>query len=308
MTIFRSEHKKNYTVVNNYVTTDKRLSWKAKGIWLYAFSRPNDWEFHIEDLIKQSTDGRDSVRAGLKELMDAGYLHKVQKREYNKFSSAEWVFYEEPRELKESLPQTGFPSTGNQSTENHPLLSTEIPSTEKQQHPPPPQRPPDKEDVVVVFSKSEEGRKLSEWMIQLGFNFLDIAAIFRECQKAQRIREVVTYAVEKAKLSNPTGWVISAIRHCYDLSGEIKCEAQRKIDKNEEESEKMQRRRGVMRCYAQKYWEKIKEVFFRNGLSWDHRSSEKLTMGDNAISWNTAAFEEKVKKILNQYKMPALEF
>ncbi len=122
MTIFRTEHKRNYTTVNNFICKDSRLSWKAKGIWLYAFSRPDDWEFHESDIVKQSCDGRDSVRAGLKELQECGYLIKdKQDRTKGKFSAAEWVFYETPQELKKCLPQTEIPSSVFPSSEN-PLL------------------------------------------------------------------------------------------------------------------------------------------------------------------------------------------
>ena len=68
MAIYRVEHKKDYTVVKNFICKDKRLSWKAKGIWLYAFSRPDDWQFNLSDLINQSTDAKDSVTTCLKEL------------------------------------------------------------------------------------------------------------------------------------------------------------------------------------------------------------------------------------------------
>ncbi len=129
MTIFRVQHQKNYTVVNNHICKDNRLSYKAKGIWLYAFSRPDDWTFIIEDLINQSTDGRDSVRTGLKELENAGYLTRSRLRdEKGQLSDAEWIFFELPQkeELKESLPKTENPTQDNLTQENHPLPNTEL--------------------------------------------------------------------------------------------------------------------------------------------------------------------------------------
>ncbi len=130
MTIFRAIHNSNYTTINNTIVKDNRLSWKAKGIWLYAFSRPDDWVFHINDLVNQSTDGRDAVRAGLKELEESGYLRKPQKREKTgMFGKVEWVFHETP--LKESLPETGFPAADNPAAENPPLPMTDVlPDTE----------------------------------------------------------------------------------------------------------------------------------------------------------------------------------
>src|SRR5664279_1320810 len=120
MTIYRVEHNKNYTVINNTICKDKRLSWKAKGIWLYAFSRPDNWTFHENDLINQSTDGRDGLRSGLKELEDAGYLRKDQTRsESGQFSEPDWTFYETP--FKINSPKTENPSTEKPTTANPPI-------------------------------------------------------------------------------------------------------------------------------------------------------------------------------------------
>lgn len=131
MSIIRTEHKKNYTVVNNFICTDNRLSFKAKGIWLYAFSRPDDWEFHINDLINQSTDGREAVRSGLKELEEFGYLiRNISKNEYGQFQKADWILIEKPI-IKEKSTENVKPVSGLPDTENHPLLSTEKVSTEK---------------------------------------------------------------------------------------------------------------------------------------------------------------------------------
>jgi len=136
MSIFRVQHQKNYTVINNSICNDDRLSYRAKGIWMYAFSRPDDWTFHLNDLINKSTDGRDSVQAGLKELEKFGYLKRIQNKDDNhKFQKVEWEFFEvsqvNDEELKKRLPQTAFPLTAFPLTENPPLLSTKKLSTEK---------------------------------------------------------------------------------------------------------------------------------------------------------------------------------
>lgn len=161
MTIFRVQHNRNYTTINNFIATDKRLSMKAKGIWMYAFSRPDDWEFHLNDIINQSTDGRDSIRAGLRELEECGYLQRNKlKDEKGQYSKAEWFFYETPVEFKKIIPRTDFPLTENQEMENHPLLNTKRLSTEKKQqqakpkvHEFPPKKTPPSEAVVVSLDK-----------------------------------------------------------------------------------------------------------------------------------------------------------
>lgn len=149
MTIFRVQHNKNYTVINNTICSDPTLSWKAKGIWLYAFSRMDDWQFNLTDLINRSTDGKESIRAGLKELENAGYLIRIQTRENGKYGHADWQFFETPQ-LKKIVPKTENPSTAKKSTENPPLVSTEKQvSTEEKQQQTTPSKPA---ASVVVFS------------------------------------------------------------------------------------------------------------------------------------------------------------
>lgn len=162
MTIFRTEHKKNYTVVNNFICKDSRISWKAKGIWLYAFSRPDDWSFNLEDLIKQSSDGKESVRSGLIELEEFGYLVRSRFRSADgkMMSGAEWVFYETPQQkspsTNDSEPEPENPNLDNPNLdlailENQPLLSTDtIPSPETTQ----PSIENNNKQVVVVPQKS----------------------------------------------------------------------------------------------------------------------------------------------------------
>lgn len=153
MTIFRVEHNKNYTVINNTICKDNRLSWKAKGIWLYAFSRPDDWTFHENDLLNQSTDGRASLRAGLKELEDFCYLVREQnKNEKGQFIEANWIFHETP--FKIISPKTENLSTVKQLAENLPILNTDLNlNTET--------TTPAKEVVVFSDLKISEGLKKS---------------------------------------------------------------------------------------------------------------------------------------------------
>lgn len=129
-------HNKNYTVINNTICTDKRLSWKAKGIWLYAFSRPDDWEFYLCDIINQSTDGKDSVSSGVKELEEVGYLIRRRTRDdKGRVTGFEWIFLETPS-TQHCEPEAENPDMGKAEVDKPPLLNTEIQtSTERQQQP-----------------------------------------------------------------------------------------------------------------------------------------------------------------------------
>jgi hypothetical protein len=137
MSHYRVIHNKDYTVINNTICRDNRLSWKAKGIWLYAFHRPDDWVFHFDDLLKFAIDGEKSLRTGLKELEDCGYLIRTRKKDIiGKFIESDWEFLEIPLELKEKVPQAqnrhaGFRHVEKARVEKEALLSTEEePNTE----------------------------------------------------------------------------------------------------------------------------------------------------------------------------------
>lgn len=58
----------------NEIIFNPNLSLKAKGLWLYMNSKPEGWHFAAERIAAECADGATSVRAGLKELADAGLL------------------------------------------------------------------------------------------------------------------------------------------------------------------------------------------------------------------------------------------
>lgn len=58
----------------NEIIFNPNLSLKAKGLWLYMNSKPERWHFAAERIAAECADGATSVRAGLKELVDAGLL------------------------------------------------------------------------------------------------------------------------------------------------------------------------------------------------------------------------------------------
>ena len=64
----------NFAQVPNEVSNCKKLSWKAKGIFLYIQSKPDDWDFNSIRMSQDSTDGRDGTRSGIKELIEQGFL------------------------------------------------------------------------------------------------------------------------------------------------------------------------------------------------------------------------------------------
>jgi cell division septation protein DedD len=101
MTTFRIQHKKNFTVISNSAIRDKSLSLKARGLHHLLLSYPDDWIVNEKALIEESDhDGRDAFRGAIKELEQANYLVRVQKRDPNTgfFAKATYNVFETPQQ------------------------------------------------------------------------------------------------------------------------------------------------------------------------------------------------------------------
>ena len=89
--------KANTTVIPNDVFT-KGLSLSAIGLLGYLFSKPYGFKITKKDLIaelQQTTPhGRDAINRMFNELEEAGYFHKICKREAGKFVYDYEVYFE----------------------------------------------------------------------------------------------------------------------------------------------------------------------------------------------------------------------
>jgi hypothetical protein len=112
MSTLRQVHKKNYTVIQNSLAQNNKLSLKAKGLMLYLLSLPDDWEVKVKHLVKVLSEGRDSILNTIKELRNEKYIH------YLKLNFSKWSYFvsEEPieeEELKKCLRTNGFSVSSN---------------------------------------------------------------------------------------------------------------------------------------------------------------------------------------------------
>lgn len=122
-TIFKGR-RKGYAIVYRAVAQDKRLTLKARGLFLLMQSLPEDWKYTVGGLASVAGTGKDQIRAGLRELMDTGYLIKEQSHdEGGKFSGNVYILQEEsplsenPTTVgKTTSPLSGKPSTGKPLT------------------------------------------------------------------------------------------------------------------------------------------------------------------------------------------------
>ncbi|MCM5671932.1 DnaD domain protein [Staphylococcus hominis] len=125
MAVFRVyKESGNFVTVHKNFIHDDNLSWKAKGILLYLLSRPDDWRIYETELNKHSSDGRDSLRTGIKELEQAGYIHRTRRRnEKGQLREYEYQVFEQPNQIgKTYVGKTNIgksKTTNNNSTNNN---------------------------------------------------------------------------------------------------------------------------------------------------------------------------------------------
>lgn len=133
MAIIRQKRKKRFSIVDNQVIEDKRLTWGARGLLEYMLSKPDDWKFYMSELITHSdNDGRDKTYGFLKELKKYGYVIRKQGRNSKgKFEAQDLIVTDAPALSPHTdSPDTGEPDTGRPDTVNPTLLNTDIPNTD----------------------------------------------------------------------------------------------------------------------------------------------------------------------------------
>lgn len=97
MVKIRKDVANHVAIIDQSLIRDSRLSWKARGIFAYLWTQSENWEFNEIEVARHATDGRDSLRSGLKELEDAGYLNRGRERDTNgRVKSSKWILHEKP--------------------------------------------------------------------------------------------------------------------------------------------------------------------------------------------------------------------
>jgi hypothetical protein len=111
--------RENFTIVSNAIVRDHRLTWKARGLLIYLLSQPDHWRTSTARLASVGPEGIHAVRAGLKELEQAGYIRRVKMQRPNGQWQTTTIVYDTPVEKVEdkwlTYPQ---PKSGNPTSEN----------------------------------------------------------------------------------------------------------------------------------------------------------------------------------------------
>lgn len=104
---------RNFTVINNTIFKDSRVSCKARGLFATIMSLSDDWDFSVNGFTTILKEGRNTVYRVIDELIEHGYCQRIQHRDEKtkRFTETEYIFYEEP------IPKTPNPENHNRENQ-----------------------------------------------------------------------------------------------------------------------------------------------------------------------------------------------
>lgn len=122
MAVFRKVKKTDFTVIDNNIFKNQKLTLKAKGMICTMLSLPDNWEFSEDGLTSLSNDGKASIRSTLKELIEFGYLVRTRNRdEKGVLRDYVYTIYEEPileNQKQVEEPNCDYPTLEKPTLEN----------------------------------------------------------------------------------------------------------------------------------------------------------------------------------------------
>ena len=104
-----------WLTIDKCILKETRLSLQARGLFVICMSYPEDWNYNVKHLHTICTNGRESLRSAIKELIDFGYCQRKKYRTERGYIAYEYLFFEEPQ------IQINSTTDGNPSTVNDPL-------------------------------------------------------------------------------------------------------------------------------------------------------------------------------------------
>ena len=128
----RTTKLENFTMINNSLIQDKRISWKARGMLIYILSLPDDWVIYAKEVQTHSPDGKASFATGMKELEKYGYIVKEYKRnDKGHIVGMNYRVYDNPDKAVENLenkglePKTDYRKSDKPKSDNQTLQITD---------------------------------------------------------------------------------------------------------------------------------------------------------------------------------------
>ena len=172
-TLRRQKRDRDFSILPSAAIGDGVLSWKARGILLYILAKPNNWKTRTEDIIAAAPDGRDSVRAGLRELRAAGYMKYIRFKDADGRFVSEYIVSETPTladdlRSRDGKTENGKPVPGESSPgDGKPVPLLSINSIIRESY----------NDSIVDTIKSDD--EVEGVVVEVEGNILDISKILK---------------------------------------------------------------------------------------------------------------------------------
>lgn len=121
------DHPKNYTIVCNEVARRLDLSARAKGIYYYLATLPENWKLNQKELLKNFTEGREAFSKAFSELVKTGYIVRQPAfDERGKLAGQDYkVFWTSFKNIDSPSPQKAV-IRKTRVTKNQHVLNTDI--------------------------------------------------------------------------------------------------------------------------------------------------------------------------------------
>jgi hypothetical protein len=254
MSVVRVVKKNQYTVIHNSPLQDKRLSLKARGLIAYCFSLPENWRYSIEGLVKAiGSDGRDSIRSGLKELENCGYLKRRRLHdEKGKFTDMEYIIYETAQTAAEENEEVEIEMAAEDiEVEEEPITEIPIladlqlvePITEKPVQEKPVQEKPVGENRLQISkyniqskykqnkykTTTETAEKPGETDNALPEELIELAkrccvsekTVEVACEKfgTETVKRHLLHLARQEGIKRPDAWLMQSLRESWDIPG-----------------------------------------------------------------------------------------
>ena len=139
MPVMRVNKNKNYTAMSNTHLRDLNLSLKARGLLSTILSLPENWNYSIGGLVAICKENESSVKSGLNELKNAGYM-VVEKLYSDESGTGKFKYiyniFENPEDSEELRNEIAKKEKRRASRgANPPVESLQVESPQVEPHP-----------------------------------------------------------------------------------------------------------------------------------------------------------------------------
>lgn len=191
-----------FTIVPNAIIDDSGISFRAKGIYAYLRSKPDDWEFRVPNIVRAGKEGRDAIQKALKELEVSGYIERIANRTSDGcFVGWIWYIYETPisrdNDRLPENPSDGFSvrrelrQTESQAENNNTIHNKNIHNKKVNNN-------KGAARVVDIFQRNDIPMTTAhEYIISILLNFSD--------HEIEHIASVLSDRHRKGRVKNPIG-------------------------------------------------------------------------------------------------------